>query len=147
MISRYITLGPGNIWIFPNLKEDACPVWIWSNWEYHLWFVFYEIRFENIEWWLVSICDLNMNNLLPNMDTEFNILTILFVLYSQTLLKHSILVSTQFTHLDLPSWFKIGVSAADSVSTETDQSRVIRAKGYIENSKNSEKIATNLKKM
>ena len=44
------------------------------------------------------------------------------------------------------AWFTVAVSAADSVGTETDRSWAIRAKRYIENSKNSEKITTNLKK-
>ena len=44
------------------------------------------------------------------------------------------------------SWFTIAISAADSAGTETDQSRTIRVKRYIESLKNSEKITTNLKK-
>ena len=50
------------------------------------------------------------------------------------------------------SWFIVAVSAANSAGTErivlgdSDRSRAIRAKHYIESSKNSEKITINLKK-
>ena len=50
------------------------------------------------------------------------------------------------------AWFTVAISAADSVGIETDWSRRLgsvlgeRAKRYIESSKNSEKMTTNLKK-